>query len=35
LPLWDQARPIVWSNNVVKAETGWNGGILYYNITAK
>jgi oligopeptide transport system substrate-binding protein len=35
LPLWDQARPIVWSNNVVKAETGWNGSILYYNITAK
>ncbi|GAA1783407.1 ABC transporter substrate-binding protein [Pseudarthrobacter sulfonivorans] len=35
LPLWDQARPIVWSNNVTKAETGWNGGILYYNITAK
>jgi oligopeptide transport system substrate-binding protein len=35
LPLWDQARPIVWSNNVVKAETGWNGGILYYGITAK
>ncbi len=35
LPLWDQARPIVWSNNVVKAETGWNGGILYYDITAR
>ncbi|WP_332761720.1 peptide ABC transporter substrate-binding protein [Pseudarthrobacter sp.] len=35
LPLWDQAKPIVWSENVVKAETGWNGGILYYNITAK
>jgi oligopeptide transport system substrate-binding protein len=35
LPLWDLARPIVWSNNVVKAESGWNGGILYYNITAK
>lgn len=35
LPLWDQARPIVWSNNVVKAETGWNGSILYYGITAK
>jgi oligopeptide transport system substrate-binding protein len=35
LPLWDYAKPIVWSNNVVKAETGWNGGILYYNITAK
>jgi oligopeptide transport system substrate-binding protein len=35
LPLWDQARAIVWSENVVKAETGWNGGILYYNITAK
>jgi oligopeptide transport system substrate-binding protein len=35
LPLWDLARPIVWSNNVVSAETGWNGGILYYNIAAK
>ncbi|SEP61164.1 MULTISPECIES: ABC transporter substrate-binding protein [Micrococcaceae] len=35
LPLWDQARPIVWSNNVVKAETGWNGGIRYFDITAK
>ncbi|TQJ60311.1 oligopeptide transport system substrate-binding protein [Arthrobacter sp. SLBN-83] len=35
LPLWDQARPIVWSNNIVKAETGWNGEILYYGITAK
>ncbi|MGN7199181.1 peptide ABC transporter substrate-binding protein [Arthrobacter sp. SAFR-044] len=35
LPLWDQARPIVWSNNVTKAETGWNGEILYYGITAK
>ncbi|MFI2563099.1 ABC transporter substrate-binding protein [Paenarthrobacter sp. NPDC018779] len=35
LPLWYQNRPIVWSNNVVKAETGWNGGILYYNIEAK
>jgi oligopeptide transport system substrate-binding protein len=35
LPLWDLARPIVWSNNVVNAETGWNGGILYYNISAK
>jgi oligopeptide transport system substrate-binding protein len=35
LPLWDQARAIVWSNNVVKAETGWNGGIRYFDITAK
>ncbi|MCP8998532.1 ABC transporter substrate-binding protein [Pseudarthrobacter sp. RMG13] len=35
LPLWDQAKPIVWSENVIKAETGWNGGVLYYNITAK
>jgi oligopeptide transport system substrate-binding protein len=35
LPLWDQARPIVWSNNITKAETGWNGEILYYGITAK
>ncbi|MCU1517473.1 MAG: transporter substrate-binding protein [Pseudarthrobacter sp.] len=35
LPLWDQTKPIVWSNNVVKAETGWNGGIRYFDITAK
>ena len=35
LPLWDYAKPIVWSNNVIKAETGWNGSILYYAITAK
>jgi len=35
LPLWDQARAIVWSQNVLTADTGWNGGILYYNITAK
>jgi oligopeptide transport system substrate-binding protein len=35
LPLWDQAKPIVWSENVIKAETGWNGGVLYYDITAK
>ncbi|WP_426990140.1 peptide ABC transporter substrate-binding protein [Pseudarthrobacter sp. Y6] len=35
LPLWDYTRPIVWSSHVVKAETGWNGGILYYDITAK
>jgi oligopeptide transport system substrate-binding protein len=35
LPLWYRATPIVWSNNVVKAETGWNGGVLYYNIEAK
>ena len=35
LPLWDYTVPIVWSNNVLKAETGWNGAILYYNITAK
>jgi oligopeptide transport system substrate-binding protein len=25
----------VWSQNVLSADTGWNGGILYYNITAK
>ncbi|OMH23393.1 ABC transporter substrate-binding protein [Tersicoccus phoenicis] len=35
LPLWDQNRAIVWSNNVVKAESGWNGQILYYDIQAK
>ncbi|MFF2299798.1 ABC transporter substrate-binding protein [Arthrobacter sp. NPDC058127] len=35
LPLWYNNHPIVWSNNVLSAETGWNGAILYYNITAK
>jgi oligopeptide transport system substrate-binding protein len=35
LPLWYLNRPIVWSNNVVSADTGWNGSILYYNIEAK
>ncbi|MDQ0922718.1 oligopeptide transport system substrate-binding protein [Pseudarthrobacter sp. W1I19] len=35
LPLWDYAKPIVWSNNVIKAETGWNGAIRYFDITAK
>jgi oligopeptide transport system substrate-binding protein len=35
LPLWDYTRPVVWSQNVLSADTGWNGGILYYNITAK
>lgn len=35
LPLWDQNKPIVWSNHVVKAETGWNGAIQYYLIEAK
>ncbi len=35
LPMWYQNRAIVWSNNVVSAETGWNGGILYYDIEAK
>ena len=35
VPLWDYTKPIVWSNNVLKAETGWNGGIRYFDITAK
>ncbi|WP_077489975.1 peptide ABC transporter substrate-binding protein [Sinomonas mesophila] len=35
LPLWDQNRAIVWSNNVIKAETGWNGAIRYFDIEAK
>ncbi|MDQ4491112.1 ABC transporter substrate-binding protein [Sinomonas sp. ASV486] len=35
VPLWDYTRPLVWSNHVVKAESGWNGAILYYNIQAK
>ena len=35
LPLWYNNQPLVWSNNVLSAETGWNGVILYYNIRAK
>ncbi|MBT2520038.1 ABC transporter substrate-binding protein [Arthrobacter sp. ISL-28] len=35
LPLWYTNRPIVWSNNVLSAETGWNGAILYHNVSAK
>ncbi|MHC6594287.1 peptide ABC transporter substrate-binding protein [Arthrobacter sp. C152] len=35
LPLWYNNQPVVWSNNVLSAETGWNGVILYYNIRAK
>ncbi|NQD89930.1 ABC transporter substrate-binding protein, partial [Paenarthrobacter sp. CM16] len=35
LPLWYRATPIVWSNNVVSAETGWNGGVRYFDIEAK
>ena len=35
LPLWYTNRPIVWSNNVISAETGWNGAILHYNISTK
>ncbi|WP_104175805.1 ABC transporter substrate-binding protein [Arthrobacter sp. Y81] len=35
LPLWYNNHPIVWSNNVVLAETGWNGAVLYYHILAK
>ena len=35
LPLWYTNLPIVWSNNIKSAETGWNGAILYYNITPK
>ncbi|MFE4834897.1 ABC transporter substrate-binding protein [Arthrobacter sp. NPDC056691] len=35
LPLWYTNRPIVWSRNVISAETGWNGTILYYAIAAK
>jgi oligopeptide transport system substrate-binding protein len=35
LPLWYTNAPIVWSNNVSSAETGWNGTILYYSISAK
>lgn len=35
LPLWYTNAPIVWSNNVFSAGTGWNGTILYYDISAK
>ncbi|MFJ5695038.1 ABC transporter substrate-binding protein [Arthrobacter sp. NPDC093125] len=35
LPLWYNNHPIVWSNNVISAETGWNGAILYYDISAR
>jgi oligopeptide transport system substrate-binding protein len=35
LPLWYQARQAVWSQNVSNVDSGWNGVIQYYNITAK
>lgn len=35
LPLWYQARQVVWSENVTNVDSGWNGVIRYYNITAK
>ncbi|MBT8158871.1 MULTISPECIES: ABC transporter substrate-binding protein [Arthrobacter] len=35
LPLWYQARQVVWSQNVSNVDSGWNGDLLYYNITAK
>lgn len=35
LPLWYQARQAVWSQNVTNVDSGWNGVLLYYNITAK
>ncbi|MBB6407260.1 ABC transporter substrate-binding protein [Arthrobacter sp. AZCC_0090] len=35
LPLWYVNHPIVWSNHVNSAETGWNGAILYYNVSPK
>lgn len=35
LPLWYNNQPLVWSNSVLAAETGWNGVILYYNVRAK
>lgn len=35
IPLWYSARQVVWSENVANVDTGWNGVIQYYNITAK
>ncbi|MFJ6079168.1 ABC transporter substrate-binding protein [Pseudarthrobacter sp. NPDC092419] len=35
IPLWYAARQVVWSENVSNVDTGWNGVIQYYNITAK
>ncbi|MFJ6026018.1 ABC transporter substrate-binding protein [Pseudarthrobacter sp. NPDC092424] len=35
IPLWYAARQVVWSENVANVDTGWNGVIQYYNITAK
>ena len=35
LPLWYSARQVVWSQNVTNVDSGWNGVIQYYNITAK
>ncbi|MFE4544539.1 ABC transporter substrate-binding protein [Arthrobacter sp. NPDC056727] len=35
LPLWYQARQAVWSQNVTNVDSGWNGVLQYYNITAK
>ncbi|WP_066292985.1 peptide ABC transporter substrate-binding protein [Arthrobacter sp. B6] len=35
LPLWYQARQVVWSQNVTNVDSGWKGVILYHNITAK
>jgi oligopeptide transport system substrate-binding protein len=35
LPLWYSARQVVWSQNVANVDSGWNGVIQYYNITAK
>lgn len=35
IPLWYAARQAVWSENVANVDTGWNGVIQYYNITAK
>ena len=35
LPLWYSARQAVWSENVTNVDSGWNGVLQYYNITAK
>ena len=34
LPLWYQARQVVWSQNVANVDINWNGVIRYYDITA-
>ena len=35
LPLWYSARQAVWSQNVSNVDSGWNGVLQYWAITAK